>query len=211
MDENRYLISEAAKQVDIEAHVLRYWEEELQMDIPRNEMGHRYYTDKHLRMFCRIKELKEMGYQLKAIKEILEQEEGKNELSTEKDAQVVSHEFSAEEKMEQFHTVMTNIISQAIAANNENLSKEISSRVSERVMKEMNYCMRVQDERAEERFKRLDESLRAHQKNRKVRAEAAASLAPGAQKNPAAPSGASQMAPVVQLKKKRKGLFRKKQ
>ena len=29
MDEVRYLISDASKKVDVETHVLRYWEEEL--------------------------------------------------------------------------------------------------------------------------------------------------------------------------------------
>lgn len=41
----RYLISEASAITGLEAHVLRYWEEELGMKIPRNELGHRYYTD----------------------------------------------------------------------------------------------------------------------------------------------------------------------
>ena len=68
MAEARYLISDAAKKVDVESHVLRYWEEELELNIPRNEMGHRYYTDFHIRLFKQIKELKEKGYQLKAIK-----------------------------------------------------------------------------------------------------------------------------------------------
>ena len=45
MDEVHYLISDASRKVDVEAHVLRYWEEELELAIPRNEMGHRYYTD----------------------------------------------------------------------------------------------------------------------------------------------------------------------
>ena len=40
-----YYISEAAKKVQVENHVLRYWEEELQLPIKRNEMGHRYYTE----------------------------------------------------------------------------------------------------------------------------------------------------------------------
>ena len=39
MDEVHYLISDASRKVDVEAHVLRYWEEELELDIPRNEMG----------------------------------------------------------------------------------------------------------------------------------------------------------------------------
>ena len=48
MGEVRFMISEAAKQVNVESHVLRYWEEELDLTIPRNEMGHRYYTREHL-------------------------------------------------------------------------------------------------------------------------------------------------------------------
>ena len=64
MSETHYLISDASKKVDVESHVLRYWEEELEMNIPRNEMGHRYYTDFHIRLFKQIKELKEKGYQL---------------------------------------------------------------------------------------------------------------------------------------------------
>ena len=32
MDEVHYLISDASRKVDVEAHVLRYWEEELELD-----------------------------------------------------------------------------------------------------------------------------------------------------------------------------------
>ncbi|MBR6615282.1 MAG: MerR family transcriptional regulator, partial [Lachnospiraceae bacterium] len=71
MSEACYLISDAAKKVDAPSHVLRYWEEELEMVIPRNEMGHRYYSDVHIRIFRQVKELKEKGYQLKAIKAAL--------------------------------------------------------------------------------------------------------------------------------------------
>ena len=73
MAEIHYLISDASKQVDVEAHVLRYWEEELELPIPRNELGHRYYTEFHIRLFRQVKALKEKGYQLKAIKSALEQ------------------------------------------------------------------------------------------------------------------------------------------
>lgn len=41
MSETRYMISDASRLVDVEAHVLRYWEEELGLPIGRNEMGHR--------------------------------------------------------------------------------------------------------------------------------------------------------------------------
>ena len=73
MDEVHYLISDASRKIDVEAHVLRYWEEELELEIPRNEMGHRFYTDLHIRMFRQVKNLKEKGYQLKAIKHALNQ------------------------------------------------------------------------------------------------------------------------------------------
>lgn len=73
MDEVRYLISDASKKVDVETHVLRYWEEELGLSIPRNELGHRYYTEFHVRLFCQVKKLKDKGYQLKAIKNALQQ------------------------------------------------------------------------------------------------------------------------------------------
>ena len=59
MSETRYLISDAAKKVNVPAHVLRYWEEELEMEISRNEMGHRFYTDVQIRLFRQVKEWKE--------------------------------------------------------------------------------------------------------------------------------------------------------
>lgn len=69
--ENYLLISDAAKRVQVESHVLRYWEEELKLPIKRNELGHRYYTDKDIERFVQIKNMKERGLQLKAIKMIL--------------------------------------------------------------------------------------------------------------------------------------------
>ena len=69
--EKIYMISDAAKKVQVEAHVLRYWEEELKVPAKRNEMGHRYYTEEDISRFQRVKELKEQGLQLKAIRHIL--------------------------------------------------------------------------------------------------------------------------------------------
>lgn len=54
----RYLISEASAITGLEAHVLRYWEEELGMKIPRNELGHRYYTDTEIEIFQKAREMK---------------------------------------------------------------------------------------------------------------------------------------------------------
>ena len=61
MDKQRYMISDAAAAVNVESHVLRYWEDELKLTVPRNEMGHRYYTKENIDEFQKIKELKERG------------------------------------------------------------------------------------------------------------------------------------------------------
>lgn len=66
-----YYISEAAKKVQVESHVLRYWEEELELPIRRNEMGHRCYTEQDIKKLQEIKQLKEQGLQLKAIRTVL--------------------------------------------------------------------------------------------------------------------------------------------
>ena len=207
MAEIHYLISDASKKVDVESHVLRYWEDELELAIPRNEMGHRYYTEAHIRLFQQIKELKEKGYQLKAIKTALDKimEDGKDpvipdELLEEsvtralKESAVVTDSgdgetglaevqntaqvMIAQEKMEQFQEIMNHIIGRALEVNNEQLSQDVSSIVNDKVVKELEYLMRVKDEKEEERFKQLDELLRSYQKANKGRAEAAASKIP---------------------------------
>ena len=71
MGEVRFMISEAAKQVHVESHVLRYWEEELELVIGRTEMGHRYYTEDDIQLFCCIKKLKDAGMLLKDLKPLL--------------------------------------------------------------------------------------------------------------------------------------------
>lgn len=203
MSETFYLISDAAKRVDVPSHVLRYWEEELEMDIPRNEMGHRYYSELHIRLFRQVKELKEKGYQLKAIKTALsssletggevvvpsnvleedivaaltecakkEQEQRENLNNKE------LTELMAKERAEQFKGLMVQMIGQAIEENNEKLSQDISRMVNEKVVKELDYLMRVADERDEERFRQLDETIRLYQRENKGKAEAAATRVP---------------------------------
>ena len=62
--EQLLLISDAAKEVQVENHVLRYWEEELHLPIKRNELGHRYYTQEDVERFKQIKTMKERGLQI---------------------------------------------------------------------------------------------------------------------------------------------------
>jgi DNA-binding transcriptional MerR regulator len=211
MEETRYSISEAGKMVGVESHVLRYWQDELHLEIPRNGQGHRYYTDLHIRLFRKIKELKDKGYQLKAIEQVLERmisggEEADPDAELEQKAVMILKEEGVGEsmegettlrlvpkqeveetdgnleKMEQFQQIMNRIIGQAVSLalqeQHEGMSAEISRQVNDRMVQELEYMMRISDEREEERFKMLDESLRAWQKENKGSAEAAVAKLP---------------------------------
>ena len=231
-----YLISEASRRLHVEAHVLRYWEEELQLEIPRNELGHRYYTEKQLALFQRIKELKELGYQLKAIRTSLHEEEEQEaaekagffvedsvedpmegsvedsiegsveasvkeelpftilpgqktedrQLPLEASGSVHTDEafsLASSEKLEQFQNIMTEVMAEALRRNHEEFSRqvggEISDKISDKVAKEMNCIMRDREEREEERYRKLDETIRACQRVQKQKREAAATRVPG--------------------------------
>ena len=168
MDKLRYMISDAAGLVNVEAHVLRYWEEELELEIPRNEMGHRYYTRENIQQFLKIKELKEQGYQLKAIKMVIHNGKNPEEaaaLTTINQQPAASmsgtvNYSSAEDKMAQFRLLMSGLVKEALAENNQELGREVGENVGDRVLKEMNYLMREQDEQEEERYKKLDAAIR---------------------------------------------------
>lgn len=67
MNKVHYSISDAAKELHVETHVLRYWEEELHLSIPRNQMGHRTYGESEMALLKQIIQWKEQGLSLKEI------------------------------------------------------------------------------------------------------------------------------------------------
>ena len=176
MSETRYMISDASRLVDVEAHVLRYWEEELGLPIGRNEMGHRYYTEEDIRLFRHIKGLKDGGVQLKAIKQLLpELEKGDVKLEgllARASGIPVSADgdTAREERMQQFQCIMSRLIAEALEDHTEKMGCEISTQVSGQVIKEMDYLLRMKEEREDERFRRLDETIRNSQKSRREKA-----------------------------------------
>ena len=72
MQETIYSVSEAVGILELQSHVLRYWEEEMKLPIKRNELGHRYYPRWDIQVFLSIKELKKKGYSLKEIGKLAE-------------------------------------------------------------------------------------------------------------------------------------------
>ena len=197
MKDTCYQIKEAAAKVGVESHVLRYWEEELKMDIHRNEMGHRYYTEKDIEVLSKVRDLKEKGLQLKAIRNYLEmrrkqitQERGQTTVQTvvenmekqtgKKEQHITDkHEvvpvsqqiLSNEEKMQQFQLLMNRIVGNAIQENNELIGKSAGEHAANAVVTQFQGMTKEQEERAEARYRKLDQTLREIQQ---ARLEAAA-------------------------------------
>jgi len=92
MEEVTYTISQAAKIVGVESYVLRFWEEELLLEIGRNEKGYRAYTNENITMLQKIKELRK-SHQLKDIRNML---------------------LDKDHKQEQFLEIMERLVSQTL-------------------------------------------------------------------------------------------------
>lgn len=176
--EKTYLISDAAKRVQVESHVLRYWEEELKLPIKRNEMGHRYYTEDDIRRFQEVRDLKEQGLQLKAIRNVLmrEEQEGmkRHVVMVNKGEFMPVPEESREAKSLRLQQLLQNMIAEAVRSNN----REMCDDIKESILKELDYQFRQQEEREEERdgqqirrqeeyYRQLDELLRVRSKGKR--------------------------------------------
>ena len=182
-----YLISEAAKKVKVESHVLRYWEEELALPIKRNEQGHRYYSSEDIERFIHIKNLKEQGLQLKAIRLLLkdgkltpletitgEQEEKSEERPIEENlpspgetTQAAVTEESREQKLRRMAELFKQAMVQAMTEVNEKQTRELSCRhaeeikeAKEHILKELDYELRTVTEQNEERAAKEEEHFR---------------------------------------------------
>ncbi|MCF6463257.1 MerR family transcriptional regulator [Clostridium sp. Cult1] len=73
--DKQYAISEVAELTGYPPHVLRYYEKEFELEIPRNESNHRFYTYTEIELFQYIKSLQEKGFSNKQIKLILKSPE----------------------------------------------------------------------------------------------------------------------------------------
>ena len=77
-----YSISEVGEMVDLEPHVLRYWQGEFEELHPRkNRAGRRVYTEEDIAVIRRIKHLlREQKYTLEGARQVLARErEGSGE------------------------------------------------------------------------------------------------------------------------------------
>jgi DNA-binding transcriptional MerR regulator len=168
MVKEQYLINEAAKEVHVETHVLRYWEEELNLPIGRNEQGHRIYTKGDIEKFIKIKNLKDQGLQLKAVRTIIEPDKANS-----REIRIVPMK-SQEEQSRRLQYLFQKLIRDAVASNNEEMINQLTKRISDNIKqdmaKELDYQFRLseertemrEDERNEEHYRQLDLMLRKY-------------------------------------------------
>lgn len=160
--------------------MLRYWEDELGMEIHRNSLGHRCYTAQDIQIFLGIRELKKKGLHLKAIRELMPKlagnggdqsvsggsgRDGKGEAgsgNTGKADEVleVVVDLLPEREAEQ--------LADTVMRQEEEERQTEFYRVLGRLLDQM-----IQKRRQEERSRRADEAIRRHQQSRR---EAAATL-----------------------------------
>lgn len=145
--ETRYTVRQTVEMTGVKSYVLRYWEEELELQIHRNELGHRYYTGYDIQLFLNIKELKRRGLQLRAIKKLIPQitasmsgfvesgavllegitedisEEGqssaKEGADTKQSTDTAKAEICNNEKILEFQTILERLIAQELRSQNE--------------------------------------------------------------------------------------------
>ncbi|MGN1083704.1 MAG: helix-turn-helix domain-containing protein [Lachnospiraceae bacterium] len=199
-----YQVSEAAEELEMEVYTLRYWENQLGIEVPRNAAGHRYYEEEQLALFRGVKRLKEAGFGLRQIKAMAErmpavaalpdnkledlrrriagmeaeQEEAFNRSEPTKEREKFSlcvgqpstcATAEAEERPEGVKLLqegMTKWLGEVLQRNNEQLTQQIEEGVSERMARELRFLFRQQEEREEERYRRLDRTIREYQQAR---------------------------------------------
>ncbi len=211
--EKKYQVSEAAEELETEVYTLRYWENQLGLEVPRNAAGHRYYEEEQIVMFRNVKRLKEAGFGLRQIKAMGDRMTAVAELSDEKllelreriasleaeqetvfckeagrpeqacgdeggepetfalsvgrqEAVTEVTDKEREEGMRLLQEGMTKWLGELLQKNNEQLSHKIEDGVSERMARELRFLFRQQEEREEERYRRLDRTIREYQQAR---------------------------------------------
>lgn len=190
-DKDFLSVKDVAEILGTENYVLRFYEKELNLDIKRNSKGHRVYTLEDVEMFRKIQDMREQGLQLKAIETIVHDSSGETKETYEqlssitlsavapvKNNNVVDIDITSaeDEKVKQFSFLMKDMLKQALVECNqqskiemqETIKREVDTAVEEKVSK----YQEAQDEKNEEYYRKLDETMREIQKMRKEMSQA---------------------------------------
>lgn len=72
MKDERYTLKEVCEKTNYKPSVIRYYEKEFKINIPRDSSGRRYFTDKELNQYLFIKKMQQKGYTNPQIKKAME-------------------------------------------------------------------------------------------------------------------------------------------
>jgi DNA-binding transcriptional MerR regulator len=158
MKENKRMIGDVSKELGVPKHTIRAWENELQLDIPRDEKGYRYYGDHEMYILRKITDMKRHGM----IPEEIQKEIPKNVIPFPEGQNVPS----LDHKMLQFQNIMVKMMGRALNEQKEVFSREIAGGVTAQLSKELDYQFRIREEHQEQRFQKIDELIRIQQKTR---------------------------------------------
>ncbi len=67
----KYSITELSESLNVTDHALRFYEKEFNLSIPKDTRGRRYYTTELANVMYQIKNMRDEGLEIKAIKKIL--------------------------------------------------------------------------------------------------------------------------------------------
>ena len=117
--ETRYTVRQAVEMTGVKSYVLRYWEEELELQIHRNELGHRYYTGYDIQLFLNIKELKKRGESASTLLEgeVIDHAEVKTDRDLKE--KISKKDEGKNDKILEFQAILERLITQELKAQNE--------------------------------------------------------------------------------------------
>ncbi len=78
----KYSITELSESLKVTDHALRFYEKEFNLNIPKDTRGRRYYTTELANVMYQIKNMRDEGLEIKAIKKILATEGYINEANS---------------------------------------------------------------------------------------------------------------------------------
>ena len=131
-----------------------------------------------------VKKLREEGFSTEQIDKLLPKleevaalkEEDRKELKqrmeqmlpeTRKEIAVVSE---TERSFQRMYTGFGGAVTELLRQNNESLLREMDERISSKILKEMNYLFRERENLEEERYRKLDRTIREYQAARQKNA-----------------------------------------
>ncbi|WP_066497000.1 helix-turn-helix domain-containing protein [Abyssisolibacter fermentans] len=121
-----YTIAEVSKITGYDKHVLRYYEKEFEIEVPRNKANHRHYTYKEIETYKRIKDLQENGYTNKQIKLIINSPEVLIQQSQSESAMTTSSSAPTKNQITELSSYIKNEIKEILILNDEKNIKAIN-------------------------------------------------------------------------------------